>query len=280
MPVPATNPAHMPRYRTHKRPALWAGAVLTLAAASTVAAPRDAAADAVTANYTCTAPVVGPVDAAVRLTLSASPAQPKPGDDVTVTWKTEPVTQLASPIAFAADTIRTTAKLTVAGAQSGTLEVASARKNAAVPANSPLPVADMTGTLKISAAGAVRITPADFSIDVLYSGRSIVIPCQAKSPPVALTIGAAGSSGTPIGVSVTTSAPATKGTATSGAASGASGADSAAGSTAGSGDLPKTGALDDITALTALGCTVFLAGAAAVVITWRRRRGAATGGPR
>ncbi|MCF2531537.1 beta-xylosidase [Yinghuangia soli] len=163
-------------------------AALVLASAGIAVTAPAARAATITVNYTCTVPVIGATAASVQITLDAPTTTPKVGDTLAVSWKTQPVAALASPLPFAADTIKPSGSIGLSGAQSGSVAMSGPRANPAYTPNTPFPVGDMAGSVELTAAGTVNIAPGNFSLDVLYNGNSIVIPCTAAGPVTGLTL--------------------------------------------------------------------------------------------
>jgi len=154
-----------------------------------LAAAPTAYADQGTATYQCQVPVAGATTAPVAITLTASPADPKAGQEVTFTWKSEPVAQLAGPAPYDENSMQTTGTLVLSGARSGTVTMTGARQNPAVPPGSPLPIGEMTGKATIGDTGETAVTPGRFVVDVAYRGRAIQVPCEPQNATALLTLG-------------------------------------------------------------------------------------------
>jgi len=154
-----------------------------------LAAAPTAYADQGTVTYQCQVPIAGATTAPVAITLTASPADPKAGQEVTFTWKSEPVAQLAGPAPYDENSMQTTGTLVLSGAGTGTVTMTGARQNPAVPPGSPLPIGEMTGKAAIGAAGETAVTPGRFVVDVAYRGRAIQVPCDPQNATALLTLG-------------------------------------------------------------------------------------------
>jgi hypothetical protein len=156
-----------------------------------------------------------PVNGTTKADITA-PATASVGDTVTVVWKTlQAASNNPGIIDLGANTVQPSGDLTVGGAQSGTLAVQGTRTNPPIPKNSPMVLSDMTGTLKLTKAGQVTLTPADYDINV-NQPISTDTKCTATATvPPAVTINVSDSGGTSGG----TSTGGTSGGATSGGTS-------------------------------------------------------------
>jgi hypothetical protein len=107
-------------------------------------------------------PVEGTTKADIR-----APATAKVGDEITVVWKTvQAASKNPDVLDLKADTVKPTGRITVGGAQSGTLAVEGERKNPPIPKNSDMKLSDMKATIKLTKAGEVTLTPGGYNINV------------------------------------------------------------------------------------------------------------------
>ncbi|WNM36771.1 hypothetical protein RKE30_36980 [Streptomyces sp. Li-HN-5-11] len=140
-----------------------AGALLGLAAG-----PAQAAAD-VSYQTECIPPSISglpPVEGTTTVQITA-PAEAKVGDEVTITWKfVQAASKNPDILDLAKDTVQPSGTLKAAGAQTADVAMQGPRSNPPIPKNSPMVLSDMTGKLKLTAAGEVTLTPDAYNINV------------------------------------------------------------------------------------------------------------------
>ncbi|MGW0309748.1 peptidase [Streptomyces flavidovirens] len=218
--------------------------VLTAAVAGSVvllAAPA-AHADVVDVNYQCRTPIgnkgaVSPIDikgvksgSAYKLTMSFQKGVS------------------SSPVELGKGAMKPSAVIRLGGAESGTVPVTGPPNPAAIPANTPIKISDLTGMYTPAKSGKVTFTASVLTIKALGTTTTCT-PSNNPKPSLELDVKGAGGGG-------------------SGGSSGGTSQNSSGGS---SGELPKTGPLDSALALGTLGGTVLLTGAAGTL--WLTRRG-------
>lgn len=142
----------------------------------------------------------------------------------------------SSPVELGKGAMNPSAVILLGGAESGQVRVSGPANAAAVPANTPIKISDLTGTYTPKKSGKVTFTAGVLTIKALGTTTTCT-PGNSPKPSLELDVTAAG------GVQ----------------------------STSDGGQLPKTGPLDSATALGMLGGTVLLTGAAGVL--WLTRRG-------
>ncbi|MGW1003386.1 LPXTG cell wall anchor domain-containing protein [Streptomyces sp. NPDC002520] len=217
-----------------KRTAALASAAALAGAAVLLAAPA-AHADVVDVNYRCKTPIgeksaLSPID--IKGVKSGS------GYRITMSWQKG---VSSSPVELGKGAMSPSATIDLGGADSGTLAVSGPPNAAAIPANTPIKISDLTGTYTPRKTGKVTFTAATLTIKALGTTTTCT-PTNNPKPSLSLDVTAAG---------------------------GASNASSS--STGGSGaQLPQTGPEDSAVALGTLGGTVLLAGAAGAL--WLTRR--------
>ncbi|MHC0433888.1 LPXTG cell wall anchor domain-containing protein [Streptomyces sp. O3] len=217
------------------------GAVLA-GSAVLVGAPA-AYADVVDVDYMCKTPIgdkgaVSPIDITAEKSGS--------GYQLTMSFQ-KGVSE--SPVELGKGAMEPSAVIKLGGAESGTVSVEGPANAAALPANTPIKISDLTGTYTPKATGEVTFTASTLTIMALGTTTT----CEPQNDPKpSLSLDVKGSDGGTSG-----------GTASGGKTSG--------GGDSGSGDeLPKTGPQDNALALGTLGGTVLLTGAAGVL--WLTRR--------
>ncbi|MGX1886025.1 peptidase [Streptomyces sp. NPDC055287] len=213
-----------------------AGSVVLLSAPA-------AHADVVDVNYQCKTPIgnkaaVSPIDikavksgSAYKLTMSFQKGVS------------------SSPVELGKGAMKPSAVIRLGGAESGTVPVSGPPNPAAVPADTPIKITDLTGTYTPGKSGKVTFTASVLTIKALGTTTTCT-PSNNPKPSLELDVKGAGGGGS---------------------SGDSSGGTSQNGSGGGSGELPKTGPLDSALALGTLGGTVLLTGAAGAL--WLTRRG-------
>ncbi|MEU8982393.1 LPXTG cell wall anchor domain-containing protein [Streptomyces sp. NPDC058467] len=227
-------------YRTYqKRTAALAFAAALAGSAVLMAAPGAQAA-VVDVNYQCKTPIgdksaVSPID--IKSVKSGS------GYKLTMSWQKG---VSSSPVELGKGAMSPSAVIKVGGADSGTVAVSGPANAAAIPANTPIKISDLSGTYTPKKTGKVTFTAGVLTIKALGTTTTCT-PSNNPKPSLTLDVTAAsGGSG-------------------SGSGQTQSGSDSG-------GQLPQTGPEDSAIALGTLGGTVLLAGAAGVLWLTRRRQ--------
>ncbi|MFF3986764.1 LPXTG cell wall anchor domain-containing protein [Streptomyces sp. NPDC001797] len=212
-----------------------------LAGSAVLLAAPAAHATVVNVDYQCKTPIgdksaVSPID--IKGVKSGS------GYKITMSWQKG---VSSSPVELGKGAMNPSATIKLGGADSGTLQVTGAANQAAIPANTPIKINDLSGTYTPEKSGKVTFTAGTLTIKALGT-TTTCNPTNNPGPSLTLDVTAAGggSSG-----------------------SGGSGSSSSGGTGTG-GTLPKTGPEDSFVALGTLGGTVLLAGAAGTL--WLTRR--------
>lgn len=143
----------------------------------------------------------------------------------------------SSPVELGKGAMKPSAVIRLGGAESGQMQVSGPANAAAIPANTPIKISDLTGTYTPKKSGKVSFTAGVLTIKALGTTTTCT-PGNSPKPSLELDVTAVGGA---------------QNTSDDG------------------GQLPKTGPLDSVTALGTLGGTVLLTGAAGVL--WLTRRG-------
>ena len=220
-----------------KRTAALASVAALAGSAVLMAAPA-AEAKVVDVNYQCKTPIgnksaVSPID--IKGVKSGS------GYKITMSWQKG---VSSSPVELGKGAMNPSATIKLGGADSGTMNVSGPANQAAIPANTPIKINDLTGTYTPKKTGSVTFTPGILTIKALGTTTTCT---PSNSPGPALTLDVTAASG------------------------GSSGGTSQSGSESGS-SLPQTGPDDSAIALGTFGGTVLLAGAAGVLWVTRRNQ--------
>ncbi|WP_406494722.1 peptidase [Streptomyces sp. NBC_00846] len=204
-----------------------AGAVVLMAAPAAHATVVDV-------NYQCKTPIgdkgaVSPID--IKSVKSGS------GYKLTMSFQKG---VSSSPVELGKGAMSPSAVIKVGGADQGQVQVSGAPNSAAIPANTPIKISDLSGMYTPKKSGKVDFTAGVLTIKALGTTTTCT-PSNNPGPSLQLDVTAAGNAqSTPDG----------------------------------GGQLPKTGPLDSAVALGTLGGTVLLAGAAGVLWLTRRGQGA------
>ncbi|MCX5343121.1 peptidase [Streptomyces atratus] len=146
----------------------------------------------------------------------------------------------SSPVELGKGAMSPSAVIKVGGADPGQVQVSGATNSAAIPANTPIKISDLSGTYTPKKSGKVDFTAGVLTIKALGTTTTCT-PSNNPGPSLQLDVTAAGNA---------------QSTPDNG------------------GQLPKTGPLDSAVALGTLGGTVLLTGAAGVLWLTRRGQGA------
>ncbi|MDI9884145.1 beta-xylosidase [Streptomyces sp. HNM0645] len=126
---------------------------------------------------------IPPIDGTTSAEITVDNAAPKVGDTVTVTYTvTEPAAGNPVDLALPADIMTPTGKVTLGGAQPGSVTVAGPKKNPPVPGKAPFPAFSMTGTFTVTAPGSITLSPGDYNIHTSYI-MELDTPCTVTNPP-------------------------------------------------------------------------------------------------
>ncbi|MFI7399410.1 beta-xylosidase [Streptomyces sp. NPDC049541] len=186
--------------RRRRWASLLGGTVLAVTAGGALACPAGAATNVDFATH-CIPPAVAgipPIDGTTTASIAVDNASPKVGDTVTVTYTVvKPAASNPTAIALPADIMTPTGKVTLGGAQTGDVTVAGPKKNDPVPGNGAFPSFSMTGTFKVTAAGAITLSPGDYNIHTSYI-LELDTPCTVTNPPAPVSQTVTATDATPV----------------------------------------------------------------------------------
>ncbi|MGW1210613.1 beta-xylosidase [Streptomyces sp. NPDC002499] len=175
---------------SHNRRRRWAsllaGTALAVTAGGALACPAGAAGTNVDFGTHCIPPAIAgipPIDGTTTANVSVDNTSPKVGDTLTVTYTVvKPAANNPTAIALPADIMTPTGKVTLGGAQTGSVTVTGPKKNDPVPGNGAFPSFSMTGTFTVTAPGAITLSPGDYNIHTSYI-LELDTPCTVITPP-------------------------------------------------------------------------------------------------
>ncbi|MEF9883299.1 hypothetical protein [Streptomyces sp. P9-A4] len=198
-----------------------AGVALMLGGAGILISAGPAQAAEVSYKTECIPPAISglpPVQGTTKVLITA-PAEAKVGDEVEIVWKTvQAASKNPDVLDLGQDTVKPTGVLTVGGAASGTVAMEGTRTNPPVPKNSPMPLSEMKGKLKLTKAGEITLTPDKYTINVSkpLSTDTKCTPKEAVRAAATIKVTDGGGSTTTSGGSTATSGGTTSGGSTSG----------------------------------------------------------------
>ncbi|MFE2063637.1 hypothetical protein ACFXDH_14705 [Streptomyces sp. NPDC059467] len=171
-----------------------AAAALVLAGAGVLLGAAAGTAQAAEVSFAthCVPPagVADPIDGTTKVEITA-PATAKVGDTVDITWKfVQAASKNPNIIDLPADTVQPSGTLKAAGAQTADIAMQGPRKNPAIPKGGDMVLSDMTGTLKLTTAGEVTLTPGAYTVNA-YGTNTVCTP--TGTVPKAATIEVSGS---------------------------------------------------------------------------------------
>lgn len=188
------------RSRRWRWASLFGATALAVTAGGALACPAGAAGTNVDFATHCIPPAVAgipPIDGTTTASVSVDNTSPKVGDTVTVTYTVvTPAASNPTDIALPADIMTPTGKVTLGGAQTGSVTVAGPKKNTPVPGKGAFPSFSMTGTFTVTTPGAITLSPGDYNIHTSYI-LELDTPCTVITPPAPVSETVTATSGTP-----------------------------------------------------------------------------------
>lgn len=126
----------------------------------------------------------------------AAPATAKVGDTVDIVWTfTQAASKNPDIIDLPANSVQPSGTLKAAGAQTADIAMQGPRENPAIPKGGAMTLSAMKGTLKLTAAGQVTLTPDAYVVNALSTDTKCA-PTEAVQPAATITVTAGeGSSG-------------------------------------------------------------------------------------
>ncbi|MEU6085526.1 beta-xylosidase [Streptomyces sp. NPDC047085] len=189
-----------PRSRRRRWASLIGATALAVTVGGALAGPAGAAGANVDFATHCIPPAVSglpPIDGTTTASVSVDNTSPKVGDTVTVTYTVvTPAAGNPTDLALPADIMTPTGKVTLGGAQTGSVTVAGPKKNAPVPGKAPFPSFSMTGTFTVTKAGRITLSPGDYNIHTSYI-LELDTPCTVTNPPAPTSETVTATDGTP-----------------------------------------------------------------------------------
>ena len=140
---------------------------------------------------------IDPVDGTTKVEITA-PATAKVGDTVDVVWKfTQAASKNPDIIDLPANSVQPSGILKAAGAQTADIAMQGPRTNPAIPKGAVMTLSDMKGSLKLTTAGSVTLTPDAYTVNA-FSTDTKCTPTATVSPSATINVTAGdGSSSSP-----------------------------------------------------------------------------------
>ncbi|WP_094216573.1 hypothetical protein [Streptomyces diastatochromogenes] len=174
------------------------GAALVLCSAGVllgVAATPAQAAEVSFATH-CVPPAgIDPVDGTTKVEITA-PATAKVGDTVDIVWKfVQAASKNPDIIDLPANSVQPSGVLKAAGAQAADIAMQGPRENPAIPKGGDMVLSDMKGTLKLTTAGEVTLTPDAYTVNAMSTDTKCT-PKETvqKAATIQVTPGSGGTS--------------------------------------------------------------------------------------
>ncbi|MEU6670186.1 hypothetical protein [Streptomyces sp. NPDC046727] len=176
-----------------------AGAALALGGAGVllgVAAAPALAADVSYATH-CVPPAgIDPVDGTTKVGITA-PATAKVGDTVDIVWKfAQAASKNPDIIDLPANSVQPSGVLKAAGAQTADIAMQGPRENPAIPKGGDMVLSDMKGSLKLTAAGEVTLTPDAYTVNAMSTDTKCT-PKEAVQKAATIQVTAGGGTSSP-----------------------------------------------------------------------------------
>lgn len=130
---------------------------------------------------------IDPVDGTTKVEITA-PASAKVGDTVDVVWKfTQAASKNPDIIDLPANSVQPSGTLKAGGAQTADIAMQGPRENPAIPKGAVMTLSDMTGTLKLTTAGSVTLTPDAYTVNA-FSTDTKCAPTATVSPSATINV--------------------------------------------------------------------------------------------
>ncbi|MER6064652.1 hypothetical protein ABT167_26465 [Streptomyces sp. NPDC001792] len=205
-----------------------AGAALALSGAGVLLGLAASPAQAAEVSYAthCVPPAgISPIDGTTKVEITA-PATAKVGDTVDVVWKfVQAASKNPDIIDLPANSVQPSGILKAAGAQAADIAMQGTRTNPAIPKGGAMVLSDMKGSIKLTTAGEVTLTPDAYTVNAMSTDTKCT-PKETvqKAAAIQVTGGGGGGTSSPTPTPSTTPTPsATPTTTASPTATGGSG---------------------------------------------------------
>ncbi|MGW2649584.1 hypothetical protein ACWC2T_32875 [Streptomyces sp. NPDC001393] len=188
-----------------------AGAALALSGAGVLLGLAASPAQAAEVSYAthCVPPAgISPIDGTTKVDITA-PATAKVGDTVDVVWKfVQAASKNPDIIDLPANSVQPSGVLKAAGAQVADIAMQGTRTNPAIPKGAAMVLSDMKGSIKLTTAGEVTLTPDAYTVNAMSTDTKCT-PKETvqKAATIQVTGGGGGGTGTPTQSTTPTQTP-------------------------------------------------------------------------
>ncbi|MGW1166540.1 hypothetical protein [Streptomyces sp. NPDC001153] len=175
-----------------------AGAALALSGAGVLLGLAASPAQAAEVSYAthCVPPAgISPIDGTTKVEITA-PATAKVGDTVDVVWKfVQAASKNPDIIDLPANSVQPSGILKAAGAQVADIAMQGPRQNPAIPKGAAMVLSDMKGSIKLTTAGEVTLTPDAYTVNAMSTDtRCTPKETVQKAATIQVTGGGGGTS--------------------------------------------------------------------------------------
>ncbi|MGJ5755401.1 hypothetical protein FB563_3626 [Streptomyces puniciscabiei] len=206
-----------------------AGAALALSGAGVLLGLAASPAQAAEVAYAthCVPPAgISPIDGTTKVEIDA-PATAKVGDTVDVVWKfVQAASKNPDIIDLPANSVQPSGVLKAAGAQAADIAMQGTRTNPPIPKGAAMVLSDMKGSVKLTTAGEVTLTPDAYTVNAMSTDTKCT-PKETVQKAATIQVtggGGGGSTGTPTqSTTPTPSSTATRSASPTATSSGGSG---------------------------------------------------------
>ncbi|PKW08238.1 hypothetical protein SAMN05428944_4662 [Streptomyces sp. 1222.5] len=189
-----------------RRPAA-AGAALVLGGAGVLLGLAAVPAQAAQVSFAthCVPPAgIDPVDGTTKVEITA-PATAKVGDTVDIVWKfAQAASKNPDIIDLPANSVQPSGVLKAAGAQTADIAMQGPRENPAIPKGGSMVLSDMKGSLKLTTAGEVTLTPDAYTVNAMSTDTKCSPKETVQKAATIQVTGGGTSTATPTGSSTPT----------------------------------------------------------------------------
>ena len=197
------------------------GVALMLTGAGVLLGVAAAPAQAAEVSYAtrCVPPAgLDPINGTTKVEITA-PATAKVGDTVDVVWKfVQAASKNPNIIDLPANSVRPSGILKASGAQTADIAMQGPRENPAIPKGGDMVLSDMKGTLKLTTAGEVKLTPDAYTVNAMSTDTKCA-PTETVPSAATIQVSAGSGTGTPTGTASSTPTQSSSATPTSSASS-------------------------------------------------------------
>ncbi|MEU6773405.1 hypothetical protein [Streptomyces sp. NPDC046759] len=193
------------------------GAALALSGAGVLLGLAATPAQAAEVSFAthCVPPAgISPVDGTTKVEITA-PATAKVGDTVDVVWKfVQAASKNPDIIDLPANSVQPSGVLKAAGAQTADIALQGPRQNPAIPKGGAMVLSDMKGSIKLTTAGEVTLTPDAYTVNAMSTDTRCTPKENVQKAATIQVTGSDGGGGTSSATPTQSTTPTQSGTPT------------------------------------------------------------------